>query len=63
MGTKKKVEKLFCYCHGIFCGLKNYCRRHKELKINDKPEDSFTIDSCDVEKREMYLKDENNNED
>ena len=56
MGAKKKVKKLVCYCHGILCNLKNYCRRHKELHNVDKPVDSFTIDSCDDEKREMYVK-------
>lgn len=60
MSAKKKIEKLFCYCHGILCGLKNHCRRYKELRNIDKPKDSFTIESCDAEKREMYVKDYNN---
>ena len=55
MEVKKNVEKLLCYCRGKLCSLRESCRRHRELNYMDKPVNSFTIDACDSENREMYV--------
>ena len=56
MEVKKNVEKLLCYCRGKLCSIREFCRRYKELNYIDKPDNSFTIDACDSENREMYVK-------